>query len=326
MSTFQTQYDTLNDSDVSIQQQHLQTVQRLHQESSLQELHNRLSNQLGVAGFPLPNCHHQQHGEAGSSTAVLPFLHPFMRPPISSHQLNQLFPGHENHQGHSYMQQHETNSQKIALSPIWSTAAVAAAHIQAALAAAAVAAANSNKNNTIFSSNNMNTLKDKELQLTRTHANIMESPSIKTGESGVEVDAPSSRPITPSYDSQSFEILSYSHNTPPESPHGRSYTSAIGTIPNVFEDSSSHFPVVPLHNHNTASHLESIQESEIDTPLNLSKPKGSSSSPASPCQKDQFESLTSVISSVPLSWKQGSSQHRQHFTDIESPLVKNHVS
>ncbi|XP_044573555.1 transcription factor SOX-6 isoform X2 [Drosophila ananassae] len=319
-----TQYDTLNDSDISIEQQHLQTVQRLYQESSLQELHNHLSNQFGAAGFPLPNFHHQQHGGAGSSAGVLPFLHPFMRPPISSHPLIQLIPGQENHQGHSYMQQHETNSQKIALSPIWSTAAVAAAHIQAALAAAAVAAANSNKNNTVFSNNNLLTLKYKEHQLSRNHTNIMESPSLQIGESGVEVDAPPSRPITPPYDSQSFEILSYSHNTPPESPLGRICTSAIGTISSVFEDSSSHLPSPPLHNQNIASQLESTQESELDTPLNLSKPKGSSSSsPANPCQKDQFESLNSVISSVPLNWKQCSSQHRQHFTDIESPLIKN---
>ncbi|XP_070138486.1 transcription factor SOX-6 isoform X3 [Drosophila bipectinata] len=309
-----TQYDTLSDSDVSIQQQNLQTVQRLHQESSLLEFHHRLSNQFGAAGFPLPNCHHQQHGGTGSSAAVLPFLHPFMRPPLSSQQLNHLIPGHETQQGHSHVQQHETNSQTIALSPIWSTAAVAAAHIQAALAAAAVAAASSNRIS-----------KDKDHQLFSANSNIMDISSLQTGESEVEANAPASRPITPPYESQSIEILSYSHNTPPESPHGRTYTSAIGTIPSIFEESSSHFPSPPLHNQNNASQFESTQESEIDTPLNLSKPKGSSSSsPASPCQKDQIESLTSVISNLPLSWKQGSGQHRPHFTDIEPPLIKNH--
>ncbi|KAH8269763.1 hypothetical protein KR018_000423, partial [Drosophila ironensis] len=317
---FQSQYDSMTDADVSIeQQQHLQNVQRLQQESCLQDLHNHLCNQFGAARFSQPNCHHQQ--------AQVPFLPTFLRPPLPTQHLVQLIPGHGSHlainHGGSSLSEHESNSaHKMSLPPMWSTAAVAAAHIQAALAAAAVAAANANKNNNISNNN-------KELtSLSCTNKVSSAEPTInieslqKCGNE-VEIAGSPTRSESPSNENHSLAILSYSHNTPPESPHGR--VTGIAKSQSVTDDCSLHFPLSPLDNYKKANLSESVHDTEMDTPLNLTKRKGSSSSsPASPCQRDQTESLASIVCSPSLSWHQASGQHRQQFTDIDSPLLKNH--
>ncbi|XP_016984044.1 transcription factor Sox-5 isoform X2 [Drosophila rhopaloa] len=315
----ETHYVSMTDIDASAQQQqHLQNVQRLQHESCLQELHNQLSSQFGAARFTAPNPHHQQQGVSVSSGNLVPFLPAFLQPPMPGQQLLQLIPGHASpqavaHHSHGYNESHSqnepTSAHKMALAPMWSTAAVAAAHIQAALAAAAVAAANNNKNNSF--SNNNNVLAASTTANEPSGADSSASlPLMEIGEMkrGGNEGACLSRPESPAYENPPYAILSYSHNTPPESPHGRTV------------DCSKNFPPSPTDNHSMAS-LSEAQDSEMDAPLNLTKPKGSpSSSPNSSCQRDHSESLTPIVSSPPLSWHQG----QQHYAEIESPLLKNH--
>nr|XP_016944142.1 transcription factor Sox-5 isoform X2 [Drosophila suzukii]XP_036671377.1 transcription factor Sox-5 isoform X2 [Drosophila suzukii] len=310
----ETHYVSMTDIDASAQQQqHLQNVQRLQHESCLQELHNQLNSQFGTARFAAPNPHHQQQAVSITSGNLVPFLPAFLQPPMPAQQLLQLIPGHGSpqtvaHHGHPLNE--PSSAHKMALAPMWSTAAVAAAHIQAALAAAAVAAANNNKSSNNFSSNN-NVLPSSASVNEPSSADSSASlPLMEIGEMrrGGNGGACLSRPESPAYENPPYSILSYSHNTPPESPHGRT------------AECPKNFPPSPTDNHSMAS-LSEAQDSEMDAPLNLSKPKGSpSSSPNSSSQRDHSESLTPVVSSPPLSWHQG----QKHYAEIESPLLKSH--
>ncbi|EDV45226.1 transcription factor SOX-5 isoform X1 [Drosophila erecta] len=309
----QTHYVSMTDIDASAkQQQRLQNVQRLQHESCLQELHNQLSSQFGAGRFSASNPQNQQQAVSVNSGNFMPFLPAFLQPPMPAQQLLQLIPGHSSPQSvpthpHSHPQSEPSSTHKMPLAPMWSTAAVAAAHIQAALAAAAVAAANNNKNSNRFSNNtNIVALSTSGNELPNTESNPhMEIGEMRRGGNG---GLCLSRPESPTYENHPYAILSYSHNTPPESPHGRT------------ADSSKNFPPSPTDNHSLAS-LSEAQDSEMDAPLNLSKPKGSpSSSPNSSSQRDNSESLTPVVSSPPLSWHQG----QPHYAEIESPLIKSH--
>lgn len=311
----QAHYDSMTDIDASAQQQQqLQNVQRLQHESCLQELHNHLSSQYGAVRFTAANPQHQnQQAVSVSSGNLMPFLPAFLQPPMpNAQQLLQLIPGHENAQSvpthhHSHPQSEAFSTHKMALAPMWSTAAVAAAHIQAALAAAAVAAANNNKNSSHFSNNtNIVGLATRGNELLNTDSD----PQMEIGETrrGGNGGSCRSRPESPTYENPPYEILSYSHNTPPESPHGRT------------ADCSKNFSPSPTDNLSIAS-VSEAQDSEMDAPLNLSKPKGSpSSSPNSSSQRDHCENLTPVVSSPPLSWHQG----QPHYAEIELPLLKSH--
>ncbi|XP_017051397.1 uncharacterized protein LOC108095032 isoform X2 [Drosophila ficusphila] len=311
-------YVSMTDIDSSSQQQqHLQNDRRLQAGDCVRELHNQLSSQFG-ARFAAPSSHHQQQQEVSvTSGGLIPFLPAFLQPPMPAQQLLHLIPGQVSSQtaGHLSqsqvtMQNEPSSAQKMALAPMWSTAAVAAAHIQAALAAAAVAAVNNSKSNNNCSNNN-------NILATPTSFNKPSSadssaylPFMEIGEfrRAGNGGACLSRPESPAYENTPYEILSYSHNTPPESPHGRQC------------ENSKNFSPPPVDNHSMAS-LSEAQESEMDAPLNLTKPKRSpSSSPNSSNQKDQSESLTPVVSSPPLSWHHG--QHQ--YGDIESPLIKSH--
>ncbi|TDG39112.1 hypothetical protein AWZ03_014466 [Drosophila navojoa] len=67
------------------QQQQLQNVQRMQQESCLQELHQQLSAKYGAGGFTVQHQqqHHQHHFHTVASlpSNLMPFL-PFLRPPV----------------------------------------------------------------------------------------------------------------------------------------------------------------------------------------------------------------------------------------------------
>ncbi|BFG06685.1 uncharacterized protein DMAD_13641 [Drosophila madeirensis] len=305
----QTQFDSMTDIDASIQQQQqLQNVQRLQQESCLQELHHQLNAQFGAGRFAVPNHHHQQQAAAVSTGNLVPFLPAFLRPPVPAQQLMQLMPGHVNPQSQHQNSHHgPTSAHKMAMQPMWPTAAVAAAHIQAALAAAAVAA--SNNNNHSSSNNNLLALS------ASVNKPADASGTLATLEIGALRGSCKSRPESPAQESHSYSMLSYSH-TPPESPHGRTALVQSHSVP---EECTLTFPSSPA-DHSVASLSDSVQDSEMEVPLNLTKPKGSpSSSPTSCCPRDQRESLTPVVSSPPMGWHHAA-QH--HYTDMEAPLVK----
>ncbi|XP_026846785.1 transcription factor Sox-5 isoform X1 [Drosophila persimilis] len=304
-----TQFDSMTDIDASIQQQQqLQNVQRLQQESSLQELHHQLNTQFGAGRFTAPNPHHQHQATAVSPGNLVPFLPAFLRPPVPAQQLIQLMPGHVSSQSqHSHTHHGPTSAHKMAMQPMWPTAAVAAAHIQAALAAAAVAA--SNNNNHSSSNNNLLAISASVNKPTDS------SGTLPTLEIGALRGSCKSRPESPVQECHSYSMLSYSH-TPPESPHGRTALVQSQSVP---EECSLTFPSSPA-DHSVASLSEAVQDSEMEVPLNLTKPKGSpGSSPTSCCPRDQRESLTPVVSSPPLGWHH-TVQH--HYTDMEAPLLK----
>ncbi|KAH8385438.1 hypothetical protein KR009_007707, partial [Drosophila setifemur] len=315
-------YDSMTDIDACIQQQHIQNVQRLQHESCLQELHNHLSTHYGATQFLPANSHHHQHASITPSGNLGPLLPTFLRPPMPTHQLIQILPGQANnqpviHHSQNNSQHESTNAHKMAL-PMWSSAAVAAAHIQAALAAAAFAAAKNNKNN---SNNNVLESPISANKLSSAEPKLMEIGALERV--GMEDNGSPSRPESPAYDTHSYEILAYNHNTPPESPHGRALTGMVQNQ-SVTDEYSVNYPSSPADNLSKASLSERSHDPEMDAPLNLSKPKGSpSSSPVSPCQRDHSESLLRIVSSPPLSWQQVSiTGHRQHFGELESPLLK----
>ncbi|XP_017062788.1 uncharacterized protein LOC108102376 isoform X2 [Drosophila eugracilis] len=309
----ETHFISMTDIETSAQQQeHLQNVQSLQPESCLQELHNQLSSQFVSARFATPNPHHHQHASSVTSGSLVPFLPAFLQPPIPAQQLLHLVPSQTSlhtvtHQSHP--QSEPSSAHKMALAPMWSSAAVAAAHIQAALAAAAVAAVNNNKNSSIFSNNNKvlalsNSGNEPSSADSSASLPLVEIREIRKGGNGV---ACLSRPESPENENPPYAILSYTHNTPPQSPHGRT------------AECSKNFSPSPTDNHSMAS-LSEAQDSEMDAPLNLSKPKGSpSSSPISSSQRDHNECLTPVVSSPPLSW-----QGHKQYADIESNHLNSH--
>lgn len=292
------------------QQQHLQNVQRLQHESCLQELHNQLSNQFGSSvRFPAPPSTPHQH-QAGvtavTSGNLVPFLPAFLQPqPMpnqAQQQLLQLMPPGPGHPQYDPSSGHKMSSMAPSM---WSTAAVAAAaHIQAALAAAAVAAA-SNNNNKINTNNNNDPATSIDL----------DGGKRRCGNGNGSSSSAMSRPESPQYENHHHPYaisISYSHNTPPESP----------TNNRTIECSKADYI------------SESVQDSEMDAPLNLTKPKVSPCSSPTSCHHHKehnhhqnCESLTttsSLVSSPPLSWQHQGPGHQ--FNEIESPLMKSHVS
>ncbi|KAH8308508.1 hypothetical protein KR059_002334, partial [Drosophila kikkawai] len=307
----QSHYDGMTDIE---QQQHLQNVQRLQHESCFQELHNQLSNQFGASvRLPAPPPHQHQAGvTAVSSGNLVPFLPAFLQPqPIPSQaqqQLLQLIPSGPGHTHYDHLSGHKISSMTPTM---WSTAAVAAAaHIQAALAAAAVAAASNNNNKNI----------------TKTITNINNNEPAATtidleggggndgkrrgGNGNGSSSSAMSRPESPQYENHPYAIsISYSHNTPPESP----------TNNRAIECSKVH-------------NLCESESEMMEAPLNLTKPKGSPCSSPTSCHHHKehshhhhCESLPTtacLVSSPPLSWQSQGPGH--HFNEIESSLIKSH--
>ncbi|KAH8307796.1 hypothetical protein KR044_004431 [Drosophila immigrans] len=289
------------------QQQQLQSAQRLHQENCIQELQDQLSAQFGTGRFggiggalrqqqlqmqsqpqsprlQLQLQHHLHHDSVSDavSSSLVPFL-PFLRP-------SAVPPTPLVSAGHSHA--------------MWPTAAVAAAHIQAALAAAAVAAtnknsSNNNKTNINIDSNSKRNNNSMSCNATDTTYCATEEPEIRTA-SRLEIEDRSSRAESPVF-------LSYnSHNTPPDSPQA-SGRSLVRSQNNRAEDSpiSIYFPTSPAEDVNKSKRIHG-QASEMDAPLNLSKPKGSrGSSPIiASCQRDSRDHLTPIVPSPPLNWQQ----------------------
>jgi len=366
----QAQFDSMTDIEASIQQQQqqqqqLQNAQRVHHENCLQELQQQLSVQFGTGRFgaTLRQQHQQQQQQqqhlqdvTGVPSNLVPFL-PFLRPPPvpnAAQQLAHMVPGghvahqplysHNHNHSHAHTHAHaHAHAHKMAMQPMWPTAAVAAAHIQAALAAAAVAATtttnsknNSNKNNNNSnnnSNNSNNNINNNKNTLSPSPANATEAidGSIETLEirTASDIEERSSRPDSPA-------ILTYSHNTPPDSPQGRNHSTEDSTI-------SINFPSSP-----TDPNKSQVPGSEMDAPQNLSKPKGSrGSSPISSClrdrERDQRDRLAPIVPSPPLNWQQMAQtasvtvpvpvpnttlQHQSSplFTDVETSFLQSRVS
>ncbi|XP_034111832.1 transcription factor SOX-6 isoform X1 [Drosophila albomicans] len=304
----QTQIDTMTDIEAlgiqQQQQQQLQNVQRLHQENCIQELHDQLSAQFGTGRFGgisgvlcqqqlqmqspqqsprlqlqlQPHLHNDGVSQTMSNNLVpfLPFLRASAIPPTC------MVPAG---QGHS----------------MWPTAAVAAAHIQAALAVAAVAVTNKNSsnNNNDINTDDDNNIKrnNKAISCNDTTDSSIEEPEIITASHEIEVR--SSRAESPT-------ILSYNDHTPPDSPQASG--RLLVRCQNIRSEDSSiaiHFPTSSAEDVSKSKRLQG-HASEMDAPLNLSKPKGSrGSSPiTSSCPKDVRDRLTPIVPSPPLNWQQ----------------------
>ncbi|EDW10898.2 uncharacterized protein Dmoj_GI14086 [Drosophila mojavensis] len=284
----QAQFEDMTDIEANIQeqqqQQQLQNVQRMQQESCLQELHQQLSAQFGAGRFAAQ--HQQQHHQHQHQTVaalpsnLVPFL-PFLRPPVP------LMPGHvasvQSHyslspsHAHSHSHAH-ASAHKLTMQPMWPTAAVAAAHIQAALAAAA----NNNSNNcSKYNSTAKYSIVNTSDQST------METLELASVECGVDTKASVSRSGSPMRDRKSSHA--YSNNTPPDSPNLTTHSPLDNSI-------SINYPPSPMEHRSKGS--ETLG-SEIDAPLNLSKPKGSpDSSPISASLRER------IVPSPPLNWQQ----------------------
>lgn len=135
-------------------QHHQEQLERIQQDNCLQELQQQLNTQLCAAAQQQTITKHttQTQPTPAAATTLVPFLPAFLRPPPPpQHQhiaaaaavsgLPTVLHTHAMHASHHT---------KMTMQPMWSTAAVAAAHIQAALAVAAVAVSNDSSN----SSNN----------------------------------------------------------------------------------------------------------------------------------------------------------------------------
>lgn len=289
----------MTDIEASLQQQQqLQNVQRMHQESCLQEFQQHLSAQLATGRFAPTQQEQIQQGstETAVPNSLMPFL-PFMHPPMP------LMPNHMSQQP-LFSHNHNHHVHKLGMQPMWPNPAVAAAHIQAALAAAAVAAASVNNNNNTPSPANLNRTNKRELSV----------EELQIAGIGDTVSLIESSPGVAKY---------HSHSTPPDSPQGRCQST------DGFLSMKSSSP--EELNHSDAP------ISEMDAPLNLSKPKGSPrSSPCSSYVKER-EHMTPIVPSPPLSWKTtGTSvsapgHPHQHpstplFADVEANYLQSRVS
>lgn len=294
------------EASVQQQQQQLQNVQRMHQESCLQELQQQLSAQFAAGRFVTTQQQEQPHQGPTETTAVpsslVPFL-PFMHPSLA------LMPGQMSHQP-AYSHSHNHHVHKLGMQPMWPNPAVAAAHIQAALAAAAVAAASSNNNSNSTpnpATANKTNKREEELQnCVAGSAGIADTVSILECPQNVA------------------KYQSHSHSTPPDSPQGRCQSTEDGFI--SMKSSSPE-----------ELNQSDAQISEMDAPLNLSKPKGSPrSSPSSTYVKDR-EHLTPIVPSPPLSWQTAgtsvSAPGLPHphpstalFADVEANYLQSRVS
>ncbi|XP_023035920.1 transcription factor SOX-6 isoform X1 [Drosophila willistoni] len=318
----QTQFESMTDIEASIQQQQLHNVQRLQQESCLQELHQQLSAQFSANRFPGPQHHHHQQQHQTSSGNLVPFLPAFLRPPVpSAQQLMHLIPGHVGHQsqhtGHSHGHR-----------PMWPTA-VAAAHIQAL--AAAVAATNNNNscnNNNNLMSSSLSPMVNKQLSGDTappldTVAGSGPGVGAGSGICGVAGGGGDARSESPVYGH------AYCHNTPPDSPHGPRTGSAAaaqvqGQFGNAESEGSMFVPSSPTDQHHSIASQSDPHDTEMDAPLNLTKPKNSpGSSPIS--SSGPRERLTpAVVASPPLNWQPTSAvaQHQHQFVEMEATLLK----
>lgn len=303
----------MTDIEASLQQQQqqLQHVHRMHQASCLQELQQQLSAQFASGRFvttqqqqQLEQEQEQAHQGASETTAVpsslVPFL-PFMHPSLA------LMPGHmRNQPPFSHSHNHHHHVHKLAMQPMWPNPAVAAAHIQAALAAAAVAAttASSNNNNNTPNPAIANKTNKREEDGS---AGIVDTVSILESPQNVA------------------KYQSHSHSTPPDSPQARCQSTEDGFI--SMKSSSPE-----------QLNQSDAQNSEMDAPLNLSKPKVSPrSSPSSTYVKDREQTLTPIVPSPPLSWQtagtsvSASGLPHQHpstalFADVEANYLQSRVS
>ncbi|XP_033150522.1 ubiquitin carboxyl-terminal hydrolase 36 isoform X3 [Drosophila busckii] len=345
------QFGSMTDIESNIQQQQqqqqqIQTAQLIHQDSYLQELHQQFSAQFKTGRFSTfsqqqQHQHQQQTAAAAAAAAaavavpsnLVQFL-PFLRPPVPTAH---IMSGHVTHQpnfthghnlhGHAQAPTHAQSlahghNHNLSMRPMWPNAAVAAAHIQAALAAAAVAASNNNShnnnkncanenNNNINSSSN-NNKNDNKLFSPNNVKPIEDSEALDSG-SGIECGGSLSRPGTPgSHDSNVVPMLTYSQHTPPDSPQGGARTGVrLGLSQNTHIEErltliSNNYPSSPADNYRTTFKSD-IQSTEADVPLNLSKHKGASPCSSSPnscnLKVDLPERLTPIVPSPPLNWQ-----------------------
>uniref|UniRef100_A0A1B0B249 HMG box domain-containing protein n=1 Tax=Glossina palpalis gambiensis TaxID=67801 RepID=A0A1B0B249_9MUSC len=342
----ETQLENMTNLESNLQH-HQEQLQRLQQDNYLQELQHQLNTQLCAVAQQQQrqqNFSAQPNLPQASSAALVPFLPAFLRPPPPPPQ--QLaaaavaaVAGGLPAALHSHAL-HSPSHHKLTIQPMWSTAAVAAAHIQAAFAAAVAV---SNNNSTVESHNAVVTNRSASAPIisgesTGYNNNISNNFSINNKNFSVqsvrsEMPFPDTRtvtpPQTPLYNLNTTSAVA--NSTPPDSPTPLRTQSKLEdesdtrTIANVSRSDSSNslvlIPELQQHPIQPSEEMELHEESEFDAPLNLSKPK--CSPPLSPYLEqqspnscgggslsNQFEQHTPrLVTRSPLQWHSSSNSN-----------------
>ncbi|TMW44349.1 hypothetical protein DOY81_010571 [Sarcophaga bullata] len=312
------------------------------QENCFQELQHQLNSQLCAVAqqtnFTTQNTIQQQPSAA---TAIVPFLPSFLRPPpppppphlaaaAAAVAAASSLPVLQTHALHA--SQHN----KITMQPMWSTAAVAAAHLQAALAVAAVAVnsdTNSNNNNNdsinIKSANNNNNSASIENGSAMSQdygigaKNVLQNISSELNFSDV-VPTTTTPPSTPLYNANSSSTCSSPTPTPDDTTENMQIETSLEDDTTDLISSSNGTNTPRSHSNSSAqddviltSKEESLDEEDgTDAPLNLSKPKYSSRSSIDTAMnsailiKRESDRLTPVSNcDSPLHWQSSSSSN-----------------
>ncbi|XP_039967752.1 uncharacterized protein LOC120779509 isoform X1 [Bactrocera tryoni] len=264
---------------------------------------------------------YQQNLQSVQYTALVPFLKPFIHftpLPFVKLQVSQTFYNRIEHNNSSKLQVFN-KARTIVMQPMWSSAAVAAAHIQAALVAAAAVVSSSNGNSKIspinYKSANCKTIiNSNSVRSSGANRSVKgETQSAKHCDSiaGDNFSLASSVPI--------FLYSTDGEVTPPESPmthlnsiyHNKFRVSQVDIDNTVSSNERGQSELNEITTFNAIEMNEESNEQGIsvtDTPLNLSKhqfspcPSPPSFTSSSPGLQKQREVLALLTSSSPISW------------------------
>lgn len=150
--SFQVQLETMTNLDGNLHHNPEKIECIPQQESCFQELQHQLNSQLCAVAQQTNFTSHTTIQPTSAAT-IVPFLPAFLRPspasPPASAHLSPVASSNLPTVMHTHVL-HASQHNKMTMQPMWSTAAVAAAHLQAALAVAAVAvSSNDNTNNDV---------------------------------------------------------------------------------------------------------------------------------------------------------------------------------
>ncbi|XP_069968609.1 uncharacterized protein Sox102F isoform X1 [Bactrocera oleae] len=289
---------------------------------------------------------YQQHLQSVQYTALVPFLKPFIyftSLPFIELQVSPSFYSRIEHNNSLKLQVFNKPITEV-MQPMWSTAAVAAAHIQAALVAAAAVASSSNGNNRIspinYKSTNSKAIVNRN---NGRHSSANRSVSKGETQSPKQCDSIAGDNFTLS---SSLPILLYSTDdgvTAPESPmthlntvyNNKFRVSQVDIDDTVSSNEKGQSELNEITTFNAVEMDEELYDQDIsvtDTPLNLSKhqispcPSPPSFTSTSPGLHKQREVLALLTSSSPISWSApAETSHTEMKSDDNSSgmLLKN---
>ncbi|XP_065370793.1 putative mediator of RNA polymerase II transcription subunit 26 [Calliphora vicina] len=342
----QTQFEIMTNLDGNLHhnQEQIECIQQ-QQENCFQELQHQLNSQLCAVAqqtsFTTQTTIQQQPTPAAT---IVPFIPAFLRPPpppppphlaaVAASNLPTVLHSHA---------LHASQHNKMTMQPMWSTAAVAAAHLQAALAVAAVAVnSDSNSNNSdptnkIINNNNLTAVENGSSSSSLAHEYGMGNKSVleSIGSELNFVDVVASTttpPSTPLYNVNNNNNDNNNNNSACPSPTSCHADDAIEhmQVDTSLEDdtdlmSSSNGTNSPRSNSNSSAQEdvtltgkeESLDDEECTyAPLNLTKPKYSSRSSIDAAInsailiKRENDRLTPVSNcDSPLHWQSSSSSN-----------------